>query len=234
MRWESLGLFSIILACAVHAARIPARALLQEARSWGIFLLIIFLIQALFSPGIEAGGAGSLPFSPDSLRAGGITVWRLALILSFAALFTSVTRPSDLQNAILWFLRPFPFLPARKIALMVTLTLRFLPLILDQAEEIRTATRARLGNTRRNPLSRAKLLVLPLVRRSLLRADDMAVALAARGYREDLPLTVKALPISHVLALIGFAVFAAGSSGEMASAIYMKLQFVLSSVKELA
>jgi energy-coupling factor transporter transmembrane protein EcfT len=230
MGWESLGLFSVILAGAVYKAGIPFRAMLKEARSWGFFLLIIFLVQALFTPGNDTSAAGNLSFSLESLHAGGITVWRLALILAFAALFTSVTKPGDLQNAILWFLRPFPFLPARKIALMVTLTLRFLPLILDQAEEIRTATRARLGNASRNPLRRAKLLVLPLVRRSLLRADDIALALAARGYSEDLPLNRKPLPISHVCVLVGFAAFAACTSGETAAAIGMKVQDILNFV----
>lgn len=228
MQWESLAVFSIIFAGAVYCARIPIRAMLKEARSWGLFLLVIFIVQTFFTSGSETAGTGGLPFSPDSLRTGGITVWRLALILAFAALFTSVTRPGDLQAAILWFLRPFPFLPARKIALMATLTLRFLPLILDQAEEVRTATRARLGNGCRNPFRRAKLLVLPVVRRSLLRADDMALALAARGYREDLPISGNPLPIAHLLALIAFAVCAACSTGQTPSAIAMRLNAVMS------
>lgn len=123
-------------------------------------------------------------------------------MLCYGVLFTFVTRPRDLQNALIWFLKPFPFLPAQRISLMVTLTLRFLPLIMDQLEEVSLATRSRLGNQRKDLLRRAKFLVLPLFQRSLIRSDELALALAARGYREDRPVHLPPIPLAHLLALI--------------------------------
>ena len=123
-------------------------------------------------------------------------------MLCYGVLFTLVTKPRDLQNALIWFLKPFPFLPAQRIALMVTLTLRLLPLIMDQREEVALAARSRLSNQRKNLLHKAKFLVLPLFHRYLIRADELALALAARGYREDRPVTLPPIPVSHLLALI--------------------------------
>jgi energy-coupling factor transporter transmembrane protein EcfT len=84
---------------------------------------------------------------------------------------------------------------------MVSLTLRFFSIILDQADEVRLAHKARLGNQNKNPFRKAKFLALPLLRRSFSRAEDVTLALAARGYRDDLPLQLPKLPFPHLIPL---------------------------------
>jgi biotin transport system permease protein len=84
---------------------------------------------------------------------------------------------------------------------MVSLTLRFLPLLLHQAEEVRLAFRSRLGGKRRNPLARLRFYAVPILRKSLVRAEELAYALAARGYRDDLPIPAEPIPLGHVLAV---------------------------------
>ncbi len=202
MNEPALVLFSLLLVGIAASCRLPVKAMAQDLKAWAIFLLFIFLVQVLGSPDAERTFFSWLPVSESSVLAAGLTCWRLALMLCYGVLFTLVTKPRDLQNALIWFLKPFPFLPAQRIALMVTLTLRLLPLIMDQREEVALANRSRLGNQRRNILHKAKFLVLPLFRRSLLRADELALALAARGYREDRPVTLPRIPVSHLLALI--------------------------------
>jgi energy-coupling factor transporter transmembrane protein EcfT len=119
--------------------------------------------------------------------------------MAYAALFSSITSPRELRHAILWLLAPLGFLPRQRIAFMAGLTLRFVPLMMDELGEIRDAQRARMAERCRNPMRRARYVVLPLFRRILQRSDDLALALAARGYREDLPLQVQHLPKSHLL-----------------------------------
>jgi energy-coupling factor transporter transmembrane protein EcfT len=84
---------------------------------------------------------------------------------------------------------------------MVSLTLRFFSIILDQADEVRQAHKARLGDQNKNPFRRAKFLALPLLRRSFSRAEEVTLALVARGYRDDLPLQLPKLPLSHLIPL---------------------------------
>jgi biotin transport system permease protein len=116
-------------------------------------------------------------------------------------LFTAITRPREIQDVLIWLLKPLPFLPARRIGLMVSLTIHFFAIILDQAEEVRLAHKARLGDRNKNPFRRAKFLALPLLRRSFSRAEDVTLALAARGFRDDLPLQLPKLPINHLIPL---------------------------------
>jgi energy-coupling factor transporter transmembrane protein EcfT len=80
--------------------------------------------------------------------------------------------------------------------------MRFLPLILDELDEVNQANKARLGERRRNPVARAKHLLLPALRRSFTRADELALALAARGYREDLTVEWSAFPPRHLIPVI--------------------------------
>jgi biotin transport system permease protein len=185
-------------------SRLPLRRFYRDFQTWAILLFILFLFHAFFSPGLRLSAVPWIPVSREGLGMGGLTCWRLGLILGYAVLFTAVTRPRELQDALIWLLKPVPFLPERRVGLMVSLTLRFFSIILDQAEEVRLAHKARLGDQRRNPFRKAKYMALPLLRRSLFRAEDVTLALAARGYREDLPFHMTKPPRSHWIPLLVF------------------------------
>lgn len=202
MDGTGLFIFSCLFAVLLGTSGISARALAGDLKNWVWFLLIIFVFQAFSSQLDGTVPPGWWPHGYETAFGALIGIWRLILIICYAMLFSMITRPRDLQEAVIWYLRPFPFLPARRIALMISLMLRFLPLILDQADEVDLATRARLGNRRKNPILRMKYFVLPLFRRSIKRADNLALALAARGYRDDLPFSYTRLPMKHLAGLV--------------------------------
>jgi len=202
MNEKALVLFSMFFVGAAANSRLPLKPIVHDLKAWSLFLLFIFLVQVLGYPDSQRTLFAWLPVSKAGLYAAALTCWRLMLILCYGVLFTLVTKPRDLQNALIWFLKPFPFLPAQRIAFMVTLTLRLLPLIMDQLEEVSLATRSRLGNRRKGLLRKARFLVLPLFYRTLIRADELALALAARGYSENRPIHLQRVPLTHFLALV--------------------------------
>lgn len=203
--WMTLD--SGILLGLLILSRLPLKQFLRDIRTWVIFLFTLFLFQILFTSGRRLPLFPWLPISVEGLYLGVLTFWRLGLILSYAVLFTAVTRPRELRDALIWFLKPIPFLPEGRIALMVSLTLRFFSLISDQTEEVRLANKARLGDRNRNPFRRAKFLGLPLLRRSLSQVEDMTLALAARGFRDDIPLRLPRLKLSNIIPLLAFLLF---------------------------
>ena len=192
---------TILLIGVLIISRLPLRQFLRDFWIWVIFLLALFLFQAFFTPGPRLSFFSRLPVSQDGVRLGSLTCWRLALILGYAVLFTAITRPREVQDTLIWLLKPFPFLHGRRIGLMVSLTIRFFSIILDEAEEVRLAHKARLGDLKKNPVRKAKSLALPLLRRSFSRAEDVTLALAARGFCDDLPLQLPKLPFSHLIPL---------------------------------
>jgi len=198
----SLFIFnSLILIGLFILSRFPLNQFFREFRLWAILLFILFFFQILFSEGTRLSFLPWLSISKEGLALGGISVWRLGLILCYATLFTAVTRPREVQDAIAWFVKPVPFLSERRIGLMVSLTIRFFSIILDGAEEIRLAHKARLGDQKKNPLRKMKFLALPLLRRSFSKAEEVTLALAARGYRDDLPIKLVKIPIDHLILL---------------------------------
>ena len=199
----SLTLNTILLATAFALSRLPFGRIFRDVWFWVIFLLVIFLFQMFLTPGPNLFPFLPLPASQNRLRVAAFTCWRLAVMFGFGILFTAVTRPREVQETVLWLLRPLPFLPGRRISLMVSLTLRFFSSLLDQLDEIVLANRARLANRRKNPLRRAKFLALPLLRGSLIRAEDVTLALFSRGFREDVPYRLSPVPLSHWVPLLG-------------------------------
>ena len=193
----TLTALSVTLCAAFWLSRLPA-AFLRELRGWEFMLLAIFCVHAIFTPGSRFPAWPWLPITGSGLRRA-VVAWRLGLMLGYASLFTAVTRPRELLEALAWFLLPFRFLPTRRIAFMATLTMRFLPLMLDELGEVNQANKARLGERRLNPVTRAKHLFVPVLRRSFTRADELALALAARGYREDLAVEWPVFPPRHLI-----------------------------------
>jgi len=198
---------SFLLMGVLILSRLPLRQFFRELKTWLIFLFVLFLFQTFFSQGSRLSALPWLPLSKEGILLGGFTCWRLGLILGYAVLFTAITRPRELQDTLNWLLKPIPFLPERRIGLMISLTLRFFTIILDQFEEVRLAHKVRLGDQIRNPFRRAKFLALPLLRRSFSRAEDVTLALAARGYRDDLPVQLPKLPFSHLFPIIFLLLF---------------------------
>jgi len=197
-----LAFDSTLLIGLLVLSRLPLRQFLRDFWLWTAFLFVLFLFQALFTPGLPLAFLPWLPVSQEGIRLGGLSCWRLALILGYAVLFTAITRPREVQDTLVWLLKPFPFCHGRRMGLMVSLTIRFFSTILDQAEEVHLAHKARLGDLRKNPVRKAKFLALPLLRRSFSSAEDVTLALAARGFRDDLPLRFPKLPFSHLVPLL--------------------------------
>ncbi len=82
---------------------------------------------------------------------------------------------------------------------MVSLTLRFFSHILDQVEEVKAAYQARFGDRNPNPIRKAKYIVLPILRHSILEVEEVNFALAAGGYQDNLPSRLSIIPPLHLI-----------------------------------
>lgn len=207
----SLFLFhSILLFLLFFLSRSPVRSIARELKFWVMFLFMLFIFHSLFTPGVPIYFNPYLPIKKEGLLSGSLTCWRLGLILGYAVLFTSVTRPQELRDTIAWILKPFPSIPNRRIGLMVSMAWKFFYRFLDHKEEVSLAHQARLGNLNRNPIKKIKSLLLPLLRKALIEVEEVTFALAVRGYHDDLPISLPQVPISHwipIFCLLFFIIF---------------------------
>jgi len=121
-----------------------------------------------------------------------MTVFTVFLVLyALSLLLTMTTTPVGLIEGMSILLTPLRWLrlPVDDFALMTLIALRFIPTLLDEADQLIKAQTARgadlVHGTIRERLQSLATLFVPLILGSLRRAADLATALEARGYEVD-------------------------------------------------
>ena len=181
-----VGFLVIIL----FLSKIPLKFFLQGLQS--IFYLLIFttIFQLFFTTGGDVlWSYGFLSISQRGLEQAGIIFVRFILIVTFSTLLTLTTTPLALADSVESLLSPFkPLgLPVHEIGLMLSMSLRFVPTLMDDTIKIMNAQRARgLEFDQGSFIKRIKNLLpilIPLFASSFKRADALALAMEARGYQ---------------------------------------------------
>jgi len=119
-------------------------------------------------------------------------VIRIVSLVSVTSVFISyTTSPTMLTDAIEQMMSPLKKIkvPVHEFALLMMLTLRFIPTLIDETEKIINAQKARGADFYSgNILKRAKALIpvlIPLIVSAFRRADELATAMECRCYRPD-------------------------------------------------
>ncbi|MGE4272549.1 MAG: energy-coupling factor transporter transmembrane protein EcfT [Desulfitobacterium sp.] len=125
-------------------------------------------------------------WSSEGVRQGLMMGWRILLVFLLTRIFTAVTLPSEQGVGIAFFVAPFSRFTdkAADFALLITLTLRFIPLLLEEAGLLYKARLAKgsLPSSLPGKVQDLAFLLLPLLRITLRRAEELAENLVARGY----------------------------------------------------
>jgi len=185
----SVGLLALSLLFAVLAVdiRLPVSKIAFELRYFGVFIFFVFITRCLTEPGDPFLTFKFITVTEQGLAEGSLASWRLALVIVMGLLLSVSTRPKEIRTAVEILFGPIPFLPEKRIAVMIGLIVRFIPVILHLTREMSEAQRARAIEQRNNPIYRASHLVLPVMRRIVDRADRLANAMEARCFDENRP-----------------------------------------------
>ena len=124
-----------------------------------------------------------------ALQQAGIIFCRFILIIFFSTLLTLTTMPLSLASAVEGLLSPLKKVkvPVHEIGLMLSMSLRFVPTLMDDTTSIMNAQKARgVDFDEGSIVQKVKALIpilIPLFATSLKRADSLAIAMEARGYQ---------------------------------------------------
>ncbi len=156
------------------------------ARLKGFILLLIFMAaaRAVTVPGEPILSVSGIEITRQGLAQGTLVGVRFFLVMMIGMLFAATTRPAALKSAAQWFLKPVPFVPEKRVALMISLCLKFFPLILSRAGQTADAVNARCGSVRKNPVRQIRFLTFPLLKKTVISADHLCLAMDARCYTE--------------------------------------------------
>ena len=120
---------------------------------------------------------------------------RLILIITLTTILTSSTKPLDLTLGIESMLLPFKRFgfPAHELAMMISIALRFIPDLLDEAKRIMKAQASRgvdfNEGTMKEKIKAIVSLIIPLFISAFQRAEDLANAMESRNYNPEAPRT---------------------------------------------
>ena len=124
-----------------------------------------------------------------ALQQAGIIFCRFIVIIFFSTLLTLTTMPLSLASAVEGLLSPLKKVkvPVHEIGLMLSMSLRFVPTLMDDTTRIMNAQKARgVDFDEGSIVQKVKALIpilIPLFATSLKRADSLAIAMEARGYQ---------------------------------------------------
>ena len=180
-----LGLLTFFLFFIIYLSRLPLIAGLRELRYFYVLLLFVFIARVLSFQGPPDFSLLGIMISQSGIIDGAIVCWRLILIVLLGLLFMSTTRSAEIKSAVQWFLQPVPWVSETKVAMMMGLVMRFMPVIFEQAQKTADAQRARGVENRKNPVYRLVKLGGPLVRRTFEKADHLVVAMEARCFNDQ-------------------------------------------------
>jgi len=190
---NSVAGFFIVAAAVVllvAASHVPPAAFLSLLRPVAFIVALTVLFQLFFSrEGRTLFEWGFLEVHEGGLQMGFFLALRILLLVSAAGLLTATTAPVALADGIEDLLSPLSGLrfPAHEVAMMMTIALRFIPTLHEEAQKISKAQAARGADFSEGGLVRrvrAMLPVLvPLTVGAFRRADELAEAMESRGYR---------------------------------------------------
>ena len=190
------GNVAAFVTCGVFAAlstllsRVPAAILLRSLRPFLWLFLFTLVLHAALTPGHVVWHVKffEISLTEEGIRRGLLFSMRLAIAISLATLLTLTTAPMELTDALERLLRPLRRLgfPSHEFAMMVTIAIRFIPVLLDEASRLQRAQLARGADFGGGPVRRARMLVplvVPLFISAFDRADRLALAMESRAYR---------------------------------------------------
>ncbi|HFE53930.1 MAG TPA: energy-coupling factor transporter transmembrane protein EcfT [Bacteroidetes bacterium] len=187
--WRLLALYTLAFCLSVRLAHLPCGLATRNLRPFVWLIVLTVFAQAIFTSGAIVWRVPvlGLDMTREGLVLGLVYGVRLGLLIIFAALLTLTTSPMEIADALDWFLRPLNRfrVPAHDLVMMLTLSLRFVPTLIDEAERIRKAQvsrGARLTGNLRERIQGILPLVVPLFLSAFRKADDLALAMEARCY----------------------------------------------------
>ena len=192
-------------AALIAVSRVPFLLMLKALKPLSWIIAFTFVIHLVSTPGDAFFHVWLFDLTWQGAAKGFFIALRLALLILLSALLTYTTSPLALTDALETLMQPAKRVgvPAHEIAMMMTIALRFVPTLIEEADKIMKAQQARGADfTEGSVIERVKGFVpvlVPLFISAFRRADDLALAMEARCYRGGVGRTqMKSLRISSI------------------------------------
>ena len=187
--WVGYLLAALFLAAMIRLSNVPFRYIVRGMKTILFLLLITVCFNLFLTPGEVIWQFGFLKMSREGLSFAIKMALRLSLLILGSSIMTLTTTPTQLTDALESLMRPLKkiHVPVHEISMMMSIALRFIPILMEETDKIMKAQIARGADFEsRNLIKKIKSLVpllVPLFISAFRRANDLAMAMEARCYR---------------------------------------------------
>lgn len=179
---------TVFLVVGIRFSKVPFKFMVKGLRAILFLLLISVSFNLFLTDGREIFRLGFLRITWEGLQLAGFMAIRLVYLVIGSSIMTLTTTPNELTDGLeksLGFLNKIG-VPVHEISMMMSIALRFIPILIEETDKIMKAQTARgadfeSGNLIQKAKSMVPLLV-PLFISAFRRATDLAMAMEARCY----------------------------------------------------
>lgn len=179
---------TVFLAGMILASKVPVKFMFKGLKSIFVILMITVVFNILLTPGEVLWQWGFLRVTKEGLSLASRMAIRLTYLVIGSSIMTLTTTPNQLTDGLERLLRPLNkiHVPVHEIAMMMSIALRFIPILLEETDKIMKAQIARGADFENgNLIQKAKNMIpllVPLFISAFRRANDLAMAMEARCY----------------------------------------------------
>lgn len=180
---------ALFLTLVIRLSAVPFKFMVKGMKSIVFLLSITVLFNLFLTPGEPVVHLWKLTVTREGIRLAVLLSIRLGFLIIGSSVMTLTTTPNQLTDGLEKMLRPLNKIrvPVHEIAMMMSIALRFIPILMEETDKIMKAQLARCADfDSGNLIRRAKSLVpllVPLFISAFRRANDLAMAMEARCYR---------------------------------------------------
>ena len=183
------GILIIIVSLILFVSKLNFKFIIKSMRPMLLMLVFLLIINILvIKTGVILFSFFSFNVHLDAIIQTVYIAIRLLLMIMITTCLTATTKPLDLTLGIEDLLKPLKVIkvPANEIAMMISISLRFIPTLIEETERIMKAQASRGVDLKEGKI-KEKIggilsLIVPLFVSSFQRAEELANAMEARGY----------------------------------------------------
>ena len=183
------GIALLFLAAVIILSQVPFSYVVRGIKSIVVLLLITAVFNVFLTPGDTILSFWHFHITREGLSNAFYMAVRLLMLIVGSSLMTLTTTPNNLTDGMEKLLKPLNYIkvPVHEVSMMMSIALRFIPILLEETDKIMKAQMARgadfkSGNLMRKAKAMIPILV-PLFISAFRRANDLALAMEARCYQ---------------------------------------------------
>lgn len=181
---------TLFLAASIKMSKVPFRFMIKGLKAIMVLLIITVIFNILLTPGkVILAEFWIFRISLEGVKTAFFMAVRLSYLIIGSSIMTLTTTPNNLTDGLEKLLNPLNKIkiPVHEVAMMMSIALRFIPILLEETDKIMKAQIARGADFESgNLIKKAKSLVpllIPLFVSAFRRANDLAMAMEARCYQ---------------------------------------------------